>query len=342
MPNTPLVSVIMPVFNAGIFLNTAITSLLNQTLDDIEIILVNDASTDNSLDIIKSYAKKDSRVTVINSNKNIGAGEARNLGLKNVRGKYLTFMDADDYIEPNVYKSALSLANNCNADEVVWGLTEEHYNKNGKHKKSLLITPKSEVCTSIKSKMDSVLHLEAQTIFGYLWNSLYKTEIIVNNNIDFENTYLYEDFFFNLRVAKKVETFATLKNNGYHYFKRGNQSVTNRFCKDYFNLSYRRIDEMLKFFESMGELNLKTYNVLGERFLRYTLSAICRNFNKQSNMNWAKRKDWFLKCCDTPLCKKLLMHYQPTHPAYQVLKHSLLSKKPLNALLLGRTISVIK
>jgi len=342
MPNTPLVSVIMPVFNAGIFVNTAIKSLLNQTLEDIEVVLVNDASTDNSLDIIKSYSKKDSRITVINSKTNIGAGKARNLGLKAVKGKYLTFMDADDYIEPDVYKNAFLLADKSGADEVVWGLTEEHYNRFGKHTKSLVITPKTKVCTSLKSKMESILRLEAQTIFGYLWNSLYKTEIIVNNNIDFENAFLYEDFFFNLRVAKKVKTFATLDNNGYHYFKRKNNSITNQFCKNYYDLSCRRIEEMLDFFEASGEVNPMTYNILGERFLRYTLSAICRNFSKQSNMDWTDKKEWFLKSCDAPLCKKLLLSYHPVSPVYQILKHCLLSKKPFNALLLGRTISVIK
>lgn len=342
MTHTPLVSVIMPVFNAGFFINTAIESLLTQTLDDIEIILVNDASTDNSLDIIKSYAKKDSRVTFINSKHNIGAGAARNLGIKNANGQYLTFMDADDYIEPDVYKKAFLLADKSGADEVVWGLTEEHYDKNGNHKKSLKIMPENKVCISTKSKMDSILRLEAQTLFGYQWNSLYKTEIIANNNISFEKVFLYEDFFFNLSVAKKIKTLATISSTGYHYFKRVNNSITNQFCKEYYSLSYRRISEMLSFFEQNNSVSPEVYKVLGERFLRYTLSAICQNFSKHANMDTAEQKHWFLKCCDAPLCQKLLPKAKTFNPVYSVLRHSLMSKKPFTAFTLARAISAIK
>ena len=97
------VSIIVPVFNSEKFLRACINSILNQTLKEIEVILVNDGSTDSSLKICQEFKKRDSRVKIINQ-RNMGVGAARNAGLKMAQGKYIGFVDSDDYIEPNMYQ----------------------------------------------------------------------------------------------------------------------------------------------------------------------------------------------------------------------------------------------
>ena len=99
----PKVSVIIPVYNVEEYLRECLDSVVNQTLKEIEIICVDDGSTDSSLEILKEYAQKDNRITVIGTlNKN--AGHARNIGISIARGKYLGFIDSDDYIEPTMYE----------------------------------------------------------------------------------------------------------------------------------------------------------------------------------------------------------------------------------------------
>lgn len=109
------VSIVIPVYNVELYLKEALDSVINQTMKDLEIIIVNDGSTDNSLNIIKEYEKKDTRIKVINQ-KNKGLSEARNSGLKIARGKYIYFMDSDDYIELDTLNSCYEEAEKNNLD----------------------------------------------------------------------------------------------------------------------------------------------------------------------------------------------------------------------------------
>ena len=113
------ISVIIPVYNTEKYLNECLDSIVNQTLSDIEIICVNDGSTDNSLAILESYAKKDNRITVI-SQENNGQGSARNLGLKNSSGNYICFIDSDDYVDLNMLEKLYDNVILNNSDIVVF------------------------------------------------------------------------------------------------------------------------------------------------------------------------------------------------------------------------------
>ena len=104
MKNKPKISVIMSAYNTEKYIAEAIESILNQTLRDFELIIINDASTDNTLDIIKKYTKKDKRIKVISLKKNVGAAEARNMGLKIANGKYIAIMDSDDISLPERFR----------------------------------------------------------------------------------------------------------------------------------------------------------------------------------------------------------------------------------------------
>lgn len=119
--NCPLVSIIIPVFNVQQYLNECVDSVLNQTYSNIEVILLNDGSSDNSLDICFSYAKKDSRV-IVDSHENVGLGPTRNIGMKLAHGDYFAFVDSDDYLENNGIEILLKKAQKEDFD-IVQGLT---------------------------------------------------------------------------------------------------------------------------------------------------------------------------------------------------------------------------
>ncbi len=342
MKHTPKLSIILPVYNAAPYLEAAFFSLNRQTLTDFEVLCINDCSTDESLNVLSECSKNDDRFRVIDLKENIGAGKARNVGLQEAVGEYITFFDADDEIESDLYERAVLFAEKTNADEVVFGLTEEHYDKNKKKIRSFSIAPPTEVHTNEKDCMNAFLELERTTLFGYQWNCIYRGDILRKYNIRFESVLLYEDFFFNIAVAKKVNVLATLHHTGYHYFKRANQSITHRFTKDYFSLSYRRIDTFFHFLKDKQTANFFAYQVLGSRLLRYTLSALCRNTDPRAEMTFSTRKNWFLFHCDKPLFSALLPISRPKHPALRLLRRALLQKKAITALTLGKTIALLR
>ena len=112
------ISIIIPVYNTEKYLKRCLESVCNQTLKDIEIICINDASSDNSIAILKEFEKKDNRIKVINLDKNEGASVARNLGIEVSRGEYLGFIDSDDCVDPDFYEKLYSKAKSKNADVV--------------------------------------------------------------------------------------------------------------------------------------------------------------------------------------------------------------------------------
>lgn len=114
--NTPLISIIIPIYNSELYLERCILSLINQTLKDIEIILVNDASPDNSMEIVRKYEKIEPRIVVVDSKVNIIA--SRNLGIKVAKGNYLGFVDADDWVEPTMYEELYKSSKNETVDVI--------------------------------------------------------------------------------------------------------------------------------------------------------------------------------------------------------------------------------
>lgn len=331
----------MPVYNAETFVKESIESVLAQTYKNFQLICVNDCSSDNSLAVLNQSAENDSRITVIDSPINIGAGAARNLGIEAAEGEYITFVDSDDTIAPDLLERAVAICENGKTDQVVWGLLEKHYTADGKPIKTVSITPEAKTATDFDSITKMVLTLEEQTLFGYQCNSLYRAEIIKNNNIRFEKTILYEDFFFNLKFAKYMTNITALNYDGYNYFKRANTSITHGFVKNYFELSYRRISDMFEFCTERNHKDSKVYNVLGNRLLRYTLSAVSRNFKPEAEMNAKERKKWFSDICKMPLYSELLSKCKPSNIPYSIMKFAVSHKIYFPAALLGKLINLI-
>ena len=133
MENKILVSIVVPVYNTSKYLDECLSSLVNQTLKDIEIICVNDASTDNSLEILNSWAQKDNRITVIDSKVNMRQGAARNIAIKAAKGKYIGLVDSDDYIATTMYEELIVNSDNGQADIVVGNMYATHSNTDHIH-----------------------------------------------------------------------------------------------------------------------------------------------------------------------------------------------------------------
>ena len=187
MEQEVLVSVIMPAYNAEQYIEESMVSVLNQTLKKIELIIVNDCSTDNTFDIIESISRKDNRVVVINNAINLGCADSRNKALLDVRGKYVAFCDSDDVWESEKLKKQLNHIKNTNADMVFAAYK--------------MIDSRGVFIKSRKVKQELTLDdllKENSVIFS---TTLFKAEAI--SGIWFDSSWLHEDYVFLLECLKK-------------------------------------------------------------------------------------------------------------------------------------------
>lgn len=172
----PFISVIIPVYNMEDYVSKAITSVQKQTFRNIEIIVVNDGSTDNSLQIIESHARKDKRIRLI-SKENAGLSSAYNTGQRAARGKYIYFLDSDDWLEPDCLKTLCEAAEKTKAEVVkAYGFITEREND-----RFIQITIPEKKC----NKMISNMLMIPEFVSGHVaqWSSLYRRDFLMNNNI---------------------------------------------------------------------------------------------------------------------------------------------------------------
>ncbi len=289
----PLLSIVMPVYQVEAYLRDAVESVLAQTLTgDWELILVDDASPDGCGAICDKMAAEDARISVIHLNENGGLSNARNVGMRQAKGKYLMFMDSDDRIDRELLETLKNaVSTNAPAQMVVWGLIEEHYSRSGEIIERRRICARAESCKSAEEVKQSALHLEQKTLLGYAWNKLYDREMLLHSGVQFENVRLIEDIVFNLSVLPHVQRMCVLDVPMYYYARRTSGSLTHRFIPDYYELSMRRVKMMLDMYAAwgMGEAAAK---VLAPIYVRYTISALSRNCDARAQMTHKKRLEF--------------------------------------------------
>ena len=257
------VSVIVPVYNVEKYLDRCMQSLLNQTLKDIEIIMVDDESPDNCPKMCDDYAKKDSRVKVIHK-KNAGLGLARNSGLEVATGEYVAFVDSDDFTDVDAYRSLYENAQKRNADVVYAGFLMQHsdntesecfvLNKEWKGK---------EINTFLKSLIYDSLP-DKEKIWMSVWNAIYKRKVIENNNIRFlsEREYLSEDVVFHTMLLPLCRKVVCIPKTFYHYCYNGTSLTHCNFKLEKIACNFR-LYEKLK--ETIKKNNLNSYDEAVDR-----------------------------------------------------------------------------
>ncbi len=199
----PKISVIIPVYNAEKYLERCLDSACKQTLQDIEIICVDDCSTDGSFEILKKYSKNYKNLIVIKLEKNQGESAARNAGLSAAKGEYLAFMDNDDEIDLNFYEKLYEKAAKTNADIVKGQVIETAYNG------------KEHIAEQLREN-DNKLFFAA-----YWWTAIYKRSLIVENNIYFSiNHCLGGDLLFLNRAVIAAKNLQIVNGVYYRYYRR--------------------------------------------------------------------------------------------------------------------------
>lgn len=243
----PKVSVIVPIYNVEKQLDRCMTSILNQTLKDIEIIMVDDGSPDNCPAMCDEYAKKDSRIKVIHK-KNGGLGYARNSGLEIATGEYVAFVDSDDFIDVNMYESLYNKSKEEHLDTCYCSFSR--YYDSGKtipaleSSNNIIITNRDDIDKFLLSMQgecrDSIVGMS-------VWRAIYAMNIINDNNIRFvsEKDVASEDIFFDIDYLSKSKKIGYIPEHYYFYYVNDNSITTN-----YNKAKYDRMVKMLYLIES--------------------------------------------------------------------------------------------
>lgn len=234
------VSVIMPIYNVEKYLNRSIDSLIRQTLEDIEIILIDDGSTDNSRKIINKYQKLYPDKIVARSIKNGGAAHARNIGLSLAQGEYVGFVDSDDYVDRTMFEKLYSLAISDEAEITTCG----YYRIDNKDVQCREIAAYSCFGKNI---------FQAPTLLlnnvPYIWNKLFKRSLIEENQIKFEeNLHIFEDLVFTYKLFLKANRISRVNEALYNYIFSRDDSLTFSFSKKRFDL-FPAFDSLIRFYK---------------------------------------------------------------------------------------------
>ncbi|MFJ7728150.1 glycosyltransferase [Neobacillus sp. NPDC097160] len=247
----PIVSIIVPVYNVEAYLERCITSLFNQTLQDIEIILVNDGSNDKCGEICEKFAKEDSRIKVIHK-LNEGLSSARNSGLNNANGTYIGFIDADDWVEKQMFEVLVNNATTHNSDIVVCNYRSAYCFEKPQNSKACLTLDDGLIDVSKIGLSRYILDFFLPFKHAYcVWNKLYKHDLIKRHNIRFEpNQDIYaEDLLFNLYYFCHTRLISTTPEVFVNYFKRSNS------LSSFPNALLSRLTKLVKRFENYANNN---------------------------------------------------------------------------------------
>ena len=269
----PFVSIVMPVFNAEKYLRRAVDSILNQTFGDFEMILVDDCSTDGSLKICRELEKSDRRVKIIALEKNAGASAARNAALDRINGRYVTFVDADDWIESDVLERATAaLRADGSIDCLKYGCSEDYFDGDRLSYQKICRVD-DETLTDRASIEKKIVELETIPLFGYIWNGFYRAALIKKNSIRFDETRrVNEDFFFNAAFFVRVKVLRTLDCAGYHYEKRGGGSLSSTARNYSYEINRQKIAALIGLFE--GEIPSASEEKIFWLYTRFCYSAL--------------------------------------------------------------------
>jgi glycosyltransferase involved in cell wall biosynthesis len=226
------ISVIIPVYNCEKYLNKCLNSVLEQTLDDFELILVNNGSLDDSAQICAKYADLDSRIRYFLRENSGSAAEPRNRGLEEARGEYIVFVDGDDYLEPDALETLYTEAVSMDYDCVIAGYT--NYSDDGVV--DFDVIPDGQEYMSSTEVKQYFARTYPNGEAGYLWNKIYKRDIIEHFEIRFPSYARLEDGFFNVAYFSHVDKLKILPKVTYHYKTNAQTELFRKSPSNYYDL----------------------------------------------------------------------------------------------------------
>lgn len=243
---TPQISIIIPVYNSAQTIERCIDSILKQDFTDFEVLLVNDGSADNSLEVMQKQAERDGRIKVL-TKPNGGVSSARNMALDNARGTYIAFIDCDDVIEPNYLSK---LYDHRDSDMVLCGYFVDEYDEDGHLLISTGKVPSPVRLSEIEGNKRSLKELFMSGMIHFNWNKLFKRSIIDANRLRFVPIPVNEDFYFSLDYLNHANSICTIQDCLYHWGRvKNHQSGVASMPENLLEIYTRSHQNIADFFE---------------------------------------------------------------------------------------------
>lgn len=206
----PAISVVIPVYNTEKYLSQCLETVLNQSFRDLEVICVNDGSTDSSAEILRQFAARDSRVKVI-TQKNSGICASRNRGIQEANGEYISFVDSDDYIDLDYYEKHYRALQKYGADISCCGFYHER----------IPVFSMNYEREQIYCNTDDKMDITKVGLYGYVWRYVFKKELLLKNNLLFESGRVIEDVIFSVAAIYYSHLLVTIPDCRYFYRHNG-------------------------------------------------------------------------------------------------------------------------
>lgn len=300
----PQISIIVPVYKVEPYLRRCVDSILAQTFQDFELILVDDGSPDNCPAICDEYAQKDNRIHVIHQ-ENGGLSAARNAGIDIAQGKYLLFCDSDDYVAPFWCESLVSSVRD-KQDNYIFGRIQRVYESEECSPSSALYSDKSIEELSIGKFLE--LHAKSET--GFAWNVLYYTDVIRELGLRFRQDVIIEDLPFCLEYLKRMKSITYCAAAEYYYMQRQVPTLSRKYYQDGFRKwreKYAAIQDFICDKISAGEQD--TYRkLIAEHYLYYFLSSLENTFDQRNKWSLAQKLQYNQRVVNTEEFRHCLLY----------------------------------
>ena len=244
----PHISIIIPVYNTEKYLAQCLDSVVNQCRENIEIILIDDGSTDKSGAICDEYAKRDPRIKVLHTTNN-GLSAARNKGISVANGKWIAFLDSDDWLEEHYFRTIETAINTYQADIISFGYYEDYRNK-------AISRP---ICEVLEENVSREQYVRKKNYNNAIWNKVYKRDLF--SVIRFPEGYNYEDVIVSFEILDKCKRLVCVPDLLIHYRRRKSSIVTSYDLKDLVDCWSSNIERLTKFGTKSPEY--KTESVKG-------------------------------------------------------------------------------
>ncbi len=258
------VSVVIPVYNVEKYIRQCLDSVVNQTLREIEIICINDGSKDNTLDILKEFAQKDSRIVLVDK-ENEGLSIARNQGTEIACGEYISYIDSDDWVDIHYLEELYNAAKKYNSDVACSSIIRV----TGGRRRNKLIYKKEEFTRDIDKKNE----LTNVPIYSYVWNKIYKRDKLIQSGVKFPIGRVYEDIIWSIQAIYYLDGVVTVPSAIYYYRKNPTSVMSSKAKQNAIDCATSE-KEMLEFAKEKGLKLLDGYKYAKRdryRFLGITL-----------------------------------------------------------------------
>lgn len=319
-----IISIIVPVYNVEQYLNRCVTSLVNQTLKDIEILLVDDGSPDSCPQMCDEWAERDSRIRVVHK-KNEGLGYARNSGMDLARGEYIAFVDSDDYVNENTYKKLYEQTEQGKFDIVYCGHRCEYEKglwknvRDFEDERTFIGMDAVNVSKAFLVKENGLPRLTLS-----VWHSIYRRDLVKSIRFNSERNVCSEDVPFQVEVTRKAQAIKFIPDCFYNYCLNGGSLTHNNIDKKFFQ--YTHLVEVLKQLMPPCE-----YCCIYSFFFHFTVSIVRRIIFNVS-ISPRERNLFFLTMLRHPIWKEVKLDIKSLYREYKVYYWIVKHHMPLCAL----------